>query len=34
MPEQTDVYMRSERATFVCWHDWLQHAEDAALRAR
>jgi hypothetical protein len=25
---------RSERATYVCWHDWLSHSEDPALRAR
>lgn len=25
---------RSERATYVCWHDWLSHAEDPALRAK
>ncbi|CCE05950.1 conserved hypothetical protein [Bradyrhizobium sp. STM 3843] len=34
MPEQTEDYGRSERATYVCWHDWLQHADDPALRAR
>lgn len=34
MPDQTEDYARSERATFVCWHDWLSHASDAALRAR
>jgi hypothetical protein len=25
---------RSERATYVCWHDWLSHSEDPALRAK
>jgi hypothetical protein len=25
---------RSERATYVCWHDWLSHSEDPALRAQ
>jgi hypothetical protein len=25
---------RSERATYVCWHDWLSHAEEPALRAQ
>jgi hypothetical protein len=25
---------RSERATYVCWHDWLSHADDPALRAK
>lgn len=34
MPEQTDDYLRSERATYVCWQDWLQHADDPQLRAR
>jgi len=34
MPEQGEDYARSERATYVCWQDWLQHAEDPALQAR
>jgi hypothetical protein len=34
MPEQTEDYARSERATCICWHDWLAHANDPALRAR
>jgi hypothetical protein len=25
---------RSERATYVCWHDWLSHSKDRALRAK
>jgi hypothetical protein len=25
---------RSERATYVCWHDWLSHSEEPALRTR
>jgi hypothetical protein len=25
---------RSERATYVCWQDWLTHANDPALRAK
>jgi len=25
---------RSERATYVCWHDWLSHSKEAALRAK
>jgi hypothetical protein len=25
---------RSERATYVCWHDWLSHSKVPALRAR
>jgi hypothetical protein len=25
---------RSERATYVCWHDWLSHAKESALRAK
>jgi hypothetical protein len=34
MPERLDDYGRSERATFVCWRDWLSHASDAAMQAR
>lgn len=34
MPERSEDYARSERATYVCWHDWLQNANDPALRAR
>jgi hypothetical protein len=25
---------RSERATYVCWHDWLSHSAEPALRAK
>jgi hypothetical protein len=25
---------RSERATYVCWHDWLSHCKEPALRAK
>ena len=25
---------RSERATYVCWHDWLSHSKEPALRAK
>lgn len=25
---------RSERATYVCWHDWLSHSPEQALRAK
>jgi hypothetical protein len=25
---------RSERATYICWQDWLSHSADAALRAK
>ncbi|MBO0763943.1 MAG: hypothetical protein J2P50_05060 [Hyphomicrobiaceae bacterium] len=25
---------RSERATYICWHNWLSHAEEPALRAK
>ena len=25
---------RSERATYICWHDWLGHAKEPALRAK
>ncbi|WP_407154434.1 hypothetical protein [Bradyrhizobium sp. STM 3557] len=34
MPDRTEDYARSERATYICWHDWLSHASDPALRAR
>ncbi|MGC2776564.1 MAG: hypothetical protein WA418_13135, partial [Bradyrhizobium sp.] len=34
MPERSEDYARSERATYVCWQDWLQHAADPALQAR
>lgn len=34
MPDRTEDYARSERATYVCWYDWLSHASGAALRAR
>ena len=34
MPEQSEDYARSERATYVCWQDWLEHSDDPALRAR
>jgi hypothetical protein len=26
--------MRSERATFICWWDWLTHSDDPRLRAK
>ena len=25
---------RSERATYVCWHDWLSHSQEQPLRAK
>jgi hypothetical protein len=34
LPQQSDDYARSERATYVCWQDWLQHAADPAMRSR
>jgi hypothetical protein len=34
MPDRTGDYARSERATYVCWHDWLSHVSDPVLRAR
>jgi hypothetical protein len=34
MPAERDDYDRSERATYVCWQDWLSHASDAGMRAR
>ena len=34
MPDETSDYDRSERATYVCWQDWMSHSADASLRAR
>lgn len=34
LPAQEADYMRSERATYVCWHDWLKHGRDVAMQAR
>lgn len=34
MPKQIDDYGRSERATYVCWQNWLSHSPDAGMRAR
>jgi hypothetical protein len=34
MPAQDEDYGRSERATYVCWHDWLAHSPDPELRGR
>jgi len=34
MPDRMDDYARSERATYICWHDWLSHSSNPALRAR
>jgi hypothetical protein len=34
LPSQTDDYARSERATYVCWQDWLQHAANPEMRSR
>jgi hypothetical protein len=34
LPAQTDDYMRSERATSICWYDWLRHSADPVLRLR
>jgi hypothetical protein len=34
LPGQSDDYMRSERATSICWYDWLRHSADPALRLR
>ena len=33
LPSQDD-YARSERATYICWHDWLSHSHDPAKRAQ
>ena len=32
--EHLDDYARSERATFVCWQNWLSKSSDAALKRR
>jgi hypothetical protein len=34
MSDRQEDCARSERATYVCWHDWLSHSEDPALRAK
>jgi len=34
MSGQQEDCARSERATYVCWHDWLSHSERTALRAK
>jgi hypothetical protein len=34
LPSQTEDYMRSERATYFCWHDWLKHSSEAARQTR
>jgi hypothetical protein len=34
MADHGEDCARSERATYVCWHDWLSHAEEPALRAK
>jgi hypothetical protein len=34
LPSQTDDYARSERATYVCWQDWLTHAPNPDMRSR
>lgn len=34
LPSQAGDYARSERATYVCWQDWLQQSADPEMRAR
>jgi hypothetical protein len=34
LPSQDDDYARSERATYICWYDWLSHSHNPAKRAR
>ena len=34
MPVPEEDYARSERATYVCWHDWLAHSPDPEQRGR
>jgi hypothetical protein len=34
MSSHVEDCARSERATYVCWRDWLSHAQEPALRAK
>ncbi len=34
LPSQADDCARSERATYVCWQDWLKPSPDPGMRAR
>ena len=34
MSDHLEDCARSERATCVCWHDWLSHSKESALRAK
>jgi hypothetical protein len=34
MPSQDEDYARSERATYVCWQNWLAHSPDPEQRVR
>lgn len=34
MPGHADDDARSERATYVCWQDWLRHSHHPELKAR
>lgn len=33
LPAQDQDYMRSERASYICWYDWLKHGRDWAMQA-
>ncbi len=34
MSSQRSDSARSERATYICWHDWLSHSDNPFLRVR
>jgi hypothetical protein len=34
MSDHEEDCARSERATYVCWHDWLSHSGEPALRSK
>ena len=34
MPSHEEDYARSERATYVCWQDWLAHSPEPERRVR
>lgn len=32
--DNLDIYARSERATYICWQNWLENSENAELKKR
>lgn len=34
MKDASDEYAQSERATYICWYDWLSHSSDEKLRSQ